>query len=489
MRNFLNICKFLVAASLIMVSCKERSDVNFDEDENRVKMLKEGTLQVLMSNNLSSYYVHSGQPRGFEFEMLKLFCQENDLNLDIKIVKEFDFLLDSLEAGKGDLAAGNITVTAARRQRFDFSPEIFRTRMVLVQRYPADRKKLTKTQIKARMVQDALDLNGKTVHVNANSSFYERIVNLMEENGLEINLLTVPSELGTDEMIRLVAEGEIDFTVVDENVARIHHALYDNIDISVPLSLNQSIAWAIPKGNENLRTTLEKWVLERRNSTKFKVIFDKYFGSKSPLRSRENFAAIKDGRISPYDELIKKHAAYIQWDWLLVAAIINKESKFNPVVVSPFGATGLMQVMPQTGARFGVSEELLTNPDLNIMAGTRYLMWLDKFWENRIADPEVRVNFILASYNSGQGHVLDAMKLADKYGLDSQKWFDHVEVMMRNKSQPQYYKDPVVSSGYCNCLETVVFVKVVRQYYENYKTHMERLESTSKPQSVALGNF
>jgi len=476
MHNLFNFLKIILAASLVAVSCKQHNGVDFEEETANVDMLKEGTLHVLMSNNLSSYYVLKGQPRGFEYEMLKLFCQENDFNLDVKIIKEFDYLLDSLESGMGDLAAGNITVTQSRKARVDFSPEIFRTRMVLVQRLPENKKKLSRAQIKARMVQDALELNGKTIYVNANSSFYERISNLIIENGLDINLQTVESGLGTDELIRMVAEQQIDYTVVDENVARIHLAFYDNIDISVPLSLSQSIAWAIPKGNEGLKNLLEKWVEERKNSSKFKAIYNKYFGSTSTLQSRENFIAISKGQISPYDELIKKHAARIEWDWLLVAALINKESKFNPDVVSPFGATGLMQLMPKTGARFGVSEELLTNPDLNIMAGTRFLMWLDKFWESRIYDPEERVNFVLASYNAGQGHVLDAMKLADKFGLDSQKWFDNVEVMMRNKSQPQYYQDPLVKSGYCNCIETVTFVRVVKQYYENYKTHMERLQ-------------
>jgi membrane-bound lytic murein transglycosylase F len=404
----------------------------------------------------------------------------------VKIIKEFDYLLDSLESGMGDLAAGNITITQSRKARFDFSPEIFRTRMVLVQRLPENRKKLSRAQIKARMVQDALELNGKTLYVNANSSFYERINNLIEENGLDINLQTVASELGTDELIRMVAEHQIDYTVVDENVARIHQAFYDNIDISVPLSLNQSIAWAIPKGNEALKNQLENWVDERKNSTKYKAIYNKYFGSTAALRSKENFLAIGKGQISAYDDLIKKHAQFIEWDWLLLAALINKESKFNPDAVSPFGATGLMQVMPKTGARFGVSEELLTNPDLNIMAGTRFLMWLDKFWESRIDDPEERVNFVLASYNAGQGHVLDAMKLADKYGLDSQKWFDNVEVMMRNKSQPQYYQDPLAKSGYCNCIETVTFVRVVKQYHENYKMHMERLQAEKPAVQVAV---
>lgn len=447
-----------------------------DEEAAEVNMLAEGVLHVLMSNNVSSYYIQQGQPRGFEYEMLRLFCQENKLTLDIKIIKDFEFLFDSLASGAGDLAAGNITITKERKERFNFTPEILRTRMVLIQRTPKGSKKLSKNQIIARMVKDPLELDGKTVYVNGASTFYDRLSNFAEENGLDINLQTVTSEIGTDELIRMVSTGEIDYTIADENVARIHKGLYNNIDISVAVSLSQSIAWAVPKGNETLQKQLTDWVNKRKNTTKYNAIYNKYFGKSTVVLGRENYAEIIDGQISPYDKLIQKHAKFIDWDWLLLAALINKESKFNPQAESRFGARGLMQIMPVTAERFGVSQELVTDPELNIRAGTRFLQWLDKFWSSRVSDPTERQKFVLASYNSGQGHVLDGQKLAVKYGLDPQKWDDNVELMMQNKTQPLYYQDDVVKHGYCNCVETVVFVKTVLRYYDYYSEQIQRYQ-------------
>lgn len=473
MHRFANILTFLLIATLFLAACSqvEKSEsINSEIDStNVVPFLKEGKLVVLMSNDISSYYILKGQPRGFEYEMLKLFCKENALQLEVKVIRDFDYLLDSLIAGKGDLAAGNLTVTGERKQLVDFSPEVLRTRQVLVQRYPEGYKKLSRKQREARMIKDALELDGKTIHINTTSSFHKRLANYADENGLNISLHEVRGDIGTGMLIEQVSKGDIDYTVADENVAKIHQDLFKNIDISVALSLSQSIAWAIPKGQTKLKELLENWLEERKNSARYNIIYNKYFGSRSQLRKTRNYTAITQGRISNYDDLLKEYAEHIEWDWLLLAALINKESKFNPHARSSFGATGLMQVMPVTAERFGVPSAHLTNPELNMQAGTRFLQWLDQFWYKRIEDTTQLQYFVLASYNAGPGHVLDAMRLAEKYGYDPHVWHDNVETMMLNKSKPKYYRDPVVKSGYCNGLQPVVYVDKIMEYYANYK--------------------
>jgi membrane-bound lytic murein transglycosylase F len=128
-----------------------------------------------------------------------------------------------------------------------------------------------------------------------------------------------------------------------------------------------------------------------------------------------------------------------------------------------------MQLLPTTAERFGVMPEQLTNPDMNIMAGSRYIQYLDNFWYKRVADTSQIKFFVLASYNSGPGHVLDAMRLAEKHGLNPNLWFDNVELMMLKKSEPKYYRDPVVKSGYCNGIQVVVYVNKVLDYYQKYQ--------------------
>lgn len=95
--------------------------------------------------------------------------------------------------------------------------------------------------------------------------------------------------------------------------------------------------------------------------------------------------------------------------------------------------------------------------------------YLDNFWEEMVPDSMERVKFVLASYNIGPGHIIDARNLAEKYGADPGKWFDNVEAYLLKKSKDRYYNDEVVKLGYAKGTETVKYVKEVLERYEHYR--------------------
>ena len=103
-----------------------------------------------------------------------------------------------------------------------------------------------------------------------------------------------------------------------------------------------------------------------------------------------------------YAPLIEQAAERHDVPPLLIAAITRVESDFDPNEISHKGARGLMQVMPETGARFGVPRSLLFDPERNIAAGTAYLAWLLDRYDNNL-------DLALAGYNAGEGAV-------DSYG-------------------------------------------------------------------------
>jgi membrane-bound lytic murein transglycosylase F len=172
--------------------------------------------------------------------------------------------------------------------------------------------------------------------------------------------------------------------------------------------------------------------------------------------------------VSPFDEIIRHYSDSIGWDWRLVAALIYQESRFNPSVTSPRGAYGLMQVMPETGRHFGL--DITRSVENNVYAGVKYLRLLNTIFNDKVPNPDERVKFILASYNAGHGHILDAIRLAEKNGLDPGKWDDNVSVYLERKSDPVYYGDPVVRYGrlkegvYVNA-----YVDDILERYEHYK--------------------
>jgi membrane-bound lytic murein transglycosylase F len=126
-----------------------------------------------------------------------------------------------------------------------------------------------------------------------------------------------------------------------------------------------------------------------------------------------------------------------------------------------------MQLMPSTAAMYGVSD--MNDPYQSLKAGISYIEYLDEFWSDEITDSLERIKFVLASYNIGPGHIVDARNLAEKYGADPNKWFDNVETYLLKKSKNKYYNDDVVRLGYAKGTETVKYVKEVLERYEQYR--------------------
>ena len=142
--------------------------------------------------------------------------------------------------------------------------------------------------------------------------------------------------------------------------------------------------------------------------------------SRSSTIVKSDYYALSTGKVSQWDDLIKDTAKAINWDWRLLASLIYQESRFIPDVISRVGAYGLMQIMPETGKHFGI--DITSSPQNNIKAGAKFINWLHSIFDPRSLMTNERTKFILASYNAGPGHVLDAMKLAEKNGMDPQKW-------------------------------------------------------------------
>jgi membrane-bound lytic murein transglycosylase F len=182
---------------------------------------------------------------------------------------------------------------------------------------------------------------------------------------------------------------------------------------------------------------------------------------------KSDYYALNTGKVSKYDDMIRQFSVFIKWDWRLLASLICQESRFDPNVESYTGAFGLMQVMPVTGKNFGI--DITESPENNIKAGIRYITWLHSIFDSKIPDEKERISFILASYNAGPGHILDAMKLAEKNGMNPQIWEGNVALWLLKKSEPRYFRDSVVKNGYFKGKESVAFVSEVLNRYEHYK--------------------
>lgn len=431
---------------------------------------KRGKLIALTDNSSTSFYIYKGDTLGYEYELLNAFTKETGLQLEMRVAKNMNDIFEQLNNGEVDVVAANLTVTKERLNYVNFTEPLLLTRQVLIQRKPQGWEKMTSKELDSKLIRNIIDLSGKRIYVRKASSFYTRLTNLSEEIGGKINIIEVPGENDTETLINKVANGEIDYTVADENVALNNQTYYSNIDIATAISFPQKIAWATRKQSSALTEKLNEWIIKRKNSNENLVIYTKYFKTpkRSDLGNARQFISSGGSITSSYDDLIKTYAKKIDWDWELLASMIYQESHFSPTARSWAGANGLMQLMPGTAKRYGL-DTIDATAEQSLKAGTDYLIDLDKYWRMYIPDKKERIKFILASYNAGLGHIIDARNLAMIHGKDQNTWYNNVESMILLKSNPMIYNDPIVKCGYCRGQETYMYVKEIVYRYMYFK--------------------
>ena len=456
--------------SILLPSCKNNSSAlhsgqtyNLDLDGMR----KRGKLIAVTDFNSTNYFIYRGEPMGFHYELLKQFSEYLNLNLEIITQNDITKAVKMLYDGKTDLLAFDFTINSSRKKEIRFTEPFSQTRQVLVQRKPVRWRSMTIDDIEKTIIRDQLQLAGKIVYVQAGSSSGECMRNLEKGIGDTIRIIEVPYE--TEDLISLVAKGDIDYAVCDENIALVNSGYFPIIDVSTPVSFSQHLAWGIRKENsEQLAGALNAWITAFKNTDSYALLYAKYFKNERSYKIfNSDYYSLGSGKVSPWDNLIKSFSDSLKWDWRLLASLIFQESRFDPTVISWAGATGLMQVMPETGKNFGI--DITISPENNMKAGVLYINYLQKFFRDRVPDSLERLKFVLAAYNAGAGNVVDAMKLAEKNGKNPLLWDENVAIWMKKKSDPKYYNDPVVENGYYRGDESVNFVSQVLERFSEYK--------------------
>lgn len=463
----------LVLLTVGIFSCTENqpeeklTDDAFTDVSTLDQALNNKKLRVLTDYNTVNYYIYRGEPMGYQYELLKAFSDHLGLRLELRIEKDLGEAKQSLEKGEADMIALNMTVTGDRLRRFDFSEPIIITRQVLVQRLPKNWLQLrTRDEIEKGLIRSSLELAGKTIHVQENSVFSKRLRTLSDEIGDTIYI--IEDNRDVEDLVAAVANKDIDYTIADEHMAAVFLRNYTNLDIKTAISFDQKIAWALRKEPDNkLLEEINKWLSDYLPSRDGRLLYDKYFSPLVKNRSQSEYHSVTGDRLSPYDDIIRSAAESINWDWRLMASLIYQESEFKPDVRSWAGAFGLMQLMPGVMEQFNI--DTTATPEVQVLVGAQYIQYLDRQIPESVTDTMERCKFILASYNAGVGHVLDARRLAVKYNKNPDVWTDNVDFFMRNKSKPAFYNDPVVYYGYVRGEETFRFVEEITERYEHYK--------------------
>lgn len=437
--------------------CKERKAKTLKATPNDLPQLKDsGRLVVLTLYNSTSYFIYRGQEMGFQYELAQQFAQSLGLKMEVKVARNVADMERKLINGEGDLIAYNLPITKEGKNRVTYCGNEIITHQVIVQQ----------TGRQTRPLKDVTELIGKEVYVKP-GKYYERLVNLNQELGGGILIKKVTSDsIGVEDLIAQVSEGKIQYTVADNDIARLNATYFPNLNIHLSISFDQRSSWAVRRDCPLLAQAANEWQKNNATSPAYTASMKRYFETSKSL-PHSPILSLREGKISHYDELFKKYAKKINWDWRLLASLAYKESNFDTTAVSWAGAKGLMQLMPSTAHAMGMPPGKEQNAEESIKAAVKYLGITTKSFM-QIPEPE-RIHFVLASYNSGLGHVLDAMALAEKYGKKKYVWKDNVEKYILLKSQEEYFTDSVCKYGYFRGTETYTFVRDIMGRYEQYK--------------------
>ncbi len=433
---------------------------------------KEKSLSVLVDNNSVSYFIYRGSPMGYEYELLQRLAGYLKVKLKIKVISGIEEAFDKLNKGEGDIIAFPLTITEERKAYLAFTDPFFSTHQVLVQKKPANWRMQPPELIEKRLLRDTSKLVGKEVYVKKRSAFKDRMVEMSKHLGGSILIKEDSADAETESLIQKVATGEVRYAVADYALAQVNSLYYPNIDINTQLSEPQGIAWGVRKNSIELLKSINFWIQKIKKNGVHQVVYDKYFNSPrfSLTLVSSDYSSLTGDKLSPYDKQLKEASEMLGWDWRLLASVAYQESNFDPNVKSWAGAVGLMQVMPVTAQFFGINN--VWDPKQNMFASARFFKFLDDYWRKTVPDDTERLKFVLASYNVGLSHVIDAQKLALKYKHKGDVWDNEVEFFLQQKSNPKYYRDALAAAGYCRCNGPVIYVKQVLERFEEYKIHI-----------------
>lgn len=446
----------LLIALLILAGCKAPAADNAETSGCQIP----DTLTVGTLYSPQSFFIYRGDTLGVDFEMARALADSLHRPMKVIVARSMPRLIAMLDSGVVDLAAYPLPITSETAGRIlPVGPEQL-TQQVLIQRVnPGD----------SSAIRDVTDLPGHDIYVLAGTKYEQRLRNLDSELGGSLNILTLsPDSLAPEDLIEMVSQGEIPLTVLDSDLARLHGSYYANIASDVAISLDQRAAWAVAPGHKCLAEAINKWAAEAPEQSSRPELLKHYYQLGKLDKTTFGTIDFTDGTMSPFDDVFRRYAPQINWDWRMLAAQAYTESRFNPNARSFAGARGLMQIMPRTGRAYGLNDP--SSPEQSVKAAVKYLDDLDRMFRSRVPDPEERRKFVIASYNAGQGHIFDAMRLAEKHGLNPQIWDENVEKAVLMLANPQHYNDNVVKYGYLRGRETYDYVDRIMTLYDVGRT-------------------
>lgn len=427
---------------------RQEIDVPWDRAlvERDLEVIQKDTLRVLVIQDPLSWETRPGAESGFEFELLERFARSMKVPMKIVVMTRRDSMYMALQRGIGDVIAAQYAPVRWESKWFALSEPIMQVRPMIA-------------RLRAEARSTRMATGADTVLISEFSPFRH---GPDDHTGLEG---AKSSQATPEDLLMDVVIGGVPACIVTDATAA-HEATRLPALEFVPVDAKERpVSFAMRTNTPELHKALDAWIISPEEERFRTTLMDGYLGrmSKPGALKKRSMPAAADS-ISPYDSEFRKHGQGFGWKWQLLTAMAWKESRFDSTAVSNMGAQGIMQFMPTTATRYGLDSAMSVGA--HIQAAKRYIMRLDTLWMRAVPDRDARLRFVLASYNAGVGHIIDAQRLAERLGLDPKQWEGNVERAVLLLAKPRFYTRPEMKNGFCKGSQVFHYVRDIVSLYD-----------------------
>lgn len=411
------------------------------------KLRELGVLRVATINSPTSYFTGLGGVQGFDHDVAELLAAQLGLSLRFLVVDSIETVIDHVRRGRAHVGAVSMAVTPERRRQVLFTQPLRSVQPQLVYRLGRGRPREWR-QVDA------------PVHVSRDSGLAALLEQARAQHP-ELQIV-VTDEHSDEDLLRLVAEEQIDYAVALSDLVAINRRYYPQLGVAFDVAGPTPLSWAVTgNGDRSLLEAVDEF-LAGIDEAELARIKDRYFGHLRRINAAGALTLARHvkTRLPRYREHFERAAAQVGIDWRLLAAVGYQESHWNPRAVSPTGVRGIMQITQATAEFLGLENRL--DPEAAIYAAARYIRMLHDRLPERIPEPD-RTWMALAAYNIGLGHLEDARILTQRQGGNPDRWID-VRARLPLLTQKKYYQ--TLPNGYARGHEAVTYVGNIRTYYD-----------------------
>ena len=402
--------RFFPAALSVLLSIAVMSLAGCAKQSTLEKIESRGELRVLTLPGPSTYFIGAHGASGLDYELSAKLAAELGVKLTMIPLERQADIWRELSTGRGDIAAAHLPHPRSPSTEHRFSAPMMYSQSVLVYRAGTPAPSSLK------------DLSSEEIVVTDGSSAVTALFHARTLNPT-LKWKVVPAEL--DDLLESISNEELSFTVADEDLIYARLPMYPDIRIGIAVGVPQPIVWAFAKlgDDHSLSDASARFLARSLLSGELQSLTERYRRQDREQDVVQDYFFLRhfEERLPRYRGQFESAASEFKLDWRVIAAVGYQESHWNPTARSPTGVRGLMMLTQDTANRLGVKDRL--DAAQSIQGGAKYLREMLDQVPDRIQMPD-RLNFALAAYNIGIGHLEDARVLTEARGGDPDHWPD-----------------------------------------------------------------